>query len=790
MRLGRPCDTVFLCCRLVYTGAHQQNLRHAANTAAWYSTEKQGVFLSEHQNQTAAGKPTLLRSVLGDFSGGFAAALTVIPQAMALGLLAFSALGPAWTAFGLIAGVLSSVVGSFAAGLIPAARNQIMSARTSATVVFAGILATLASHPLLQTAQGPDVPQVLTLAFIAVFLAGLFQIGFGLLGFGRAIKFVPYPVIAGFMNGIALLMFASQVGPALGVEIGRSPADILDDPSLVHPASLMVTVVVVVAVIYAPLVIRKLPALFCGLIAGVVLHYLVDWVVPGAAGPVIGALPTVEFAPHELIAMFHLAGRDEFATWVAFLLPSALLLAAFISLDGLLAAVVTDPVTRSRHDSNRLLQGQGIASALAAAFGALPPVMSTYARAANYISGGRTSLSTLFYGLIMLAAVFVLQPLLMRIPVAALAGVIIYTAWTLIDRWTRDLLRRLAADGVDRREILLNLAVVAAVALSLLLINMMVAFAVGIAGAVLLLLVKLSGSPVRRVLDGNVRTSLKVRSPEARAMLQPLARQIRIFELEGTLFFGTADSLQTDIENLPAETRYLILDFRHVTDIDASGARALETLSHTAAQSDIRVLLSHVRYDGEHGRFLRALGISGAVPLEFWFPDLDRALEWSEDQLLGRGRFEDGPELAPQDMSLFAGLDPDEAATVIALLERHELAHGDVVFSEGDAGDRMYLIARGSVSIKVRLADTSRARRLATFVPGVFFGEMGMMEGERRSADAFAKGGQVVLYSLTADNLARVVQLHPQTGIKLYRNLNRETAARLRVTSSALRALE
>jgi SulP family sulfate permease len=755
----------------------------------------QGEFLSDHNNTAVAGEQPGLRTsavqaVLGDLAGGFASALVVIPQSLALGLLAFAVLGPEWAAFGLIAGVLSSVIGGFASGLVPAARAQIMCPRTSATVVFAGILGALAAHPLLQTPQGPDVAQVLTLAFIAVFLSGLFQMAFGLLGFGRAIKFVPYPVLAGFMNGIALLMLTSQIGPALGVDIGRSPLDVLRDPSLMHPASLIVTVFVVATIMLAPRITSRLPVLVCGLIAGGVLHYLIAAVAPDSVGPVVGMLPAVEFAPHELIAMIHLAGRDEIGTWVAFLLPSALLLAAVISLDGLLAAVITDPLTRSRHNSRRLLQGQGVGSVLAAAFGALPPVLNTHTRAANYVAGGRTSLSALFHGLIMLGAVLVLQPLVARIPVAVLAGVIIYTAWMLCDRWTRDLLRRLGADGVDRREILLNLAVVAAVALSLLLVSMMVAFAVGIAAAVLLLLVKLSGSPVRRALDGTVRTSLKVRNPEARARLLPLARKIRIFELEGTIFFGTADCLQTDIENLPADTRYVILDFRHVTDIDASGARALETLGHTAARRDMRVLLSHVREDEAHGRYLHALGITAAVSQEFWFPDLDRALEWAEDQLLGRGRFEDGPELAPQDMALFSGLDAGELAMVTALLERHELAHGEAVFTEGDAGDRMYLIARGAVSIKVRLADASRARRLATFVPGVFFGEMGMIEGGRRSADAFAKGECVVLYSLTAENLACVVQQHPQTGVKLYRNLNRETAARLRVTSGALRALE
>lgn len=750
---------------------------------------------ADQKKQTATAQPAvadadLPRTIFGDFSGGFAATLIVIPQSMALGLLAFAALGPAWLAFGLIAGVLSSVVGSLAAGIIPAGRCQIMGPRTSTTVVFAGILTTLIAHPLLQTAQGPDVVQVLTLAFVAVFLAGLFQIGFGLLGFGRAIKFVPYPVIAGFMNGVALLMFISQIGPALGVEIGKSALTVLQAPATSHLASLLVTAAVIVTVVFAPRITRRVPALLCGLIAGVVLHYLLVWMLPGTAGPVIGKLPEIEFAPSELIAMVRLAGRDEFMVWVMFLLPSALLLASVASLDGLLAAVITDPATRSRHDSNRLLQGQGAGSALAAAFGALPPVTSTFGRIANYRSGGRTRLSALFHALLMLAAVFALQPLVARIPVAALAGVIIYTAWTMVDRWTRDLLRRLGAEGVDRREIVLNLAVIAAVMLSMLLINIMVAFAVGIAAAVLLLLVKLSGSPVRRVLDGSVRTSLKVRSPEARARLQSLARKIRIFELEGTIFFGTADRLQSDIESLPAGTRYVVLDFRHVTDIDASGARALETIGHTAARSGMQVLLSHLRDDEVQGRFLLSLGLDGSVPRQYWFPDLDRALEWAEDRLLGQERFEDGPELAPQEMALFEGLDAEEAMRVIALLERHELAHGDAVFKEGDDGDRMYLIARGAVSIKVRLADAARARRLATFVPGVFFGEMTMIEGGRRSADAFAKGDRVVLYSLGTAQLAQLVQQYPQTGVKLYRNINREIAARLRVTSEALRALE
>ena len=645
----------------------------------------------------------------GDLSGGVAAALIAIPQAMSLGLLAFAALGPAYASVGVIAGLYASVIGNLVAAGIPASRCQIMGARASATVVFAGVLAALVAHPLLQTPQGPDVPQVVTLAFMVVFLSGAFQIAFGVAGLGRAIKFVPYPVIAGFMNGIALTILISQVGPALGFEAGRPLLAALGEPGAIKPASVAVTLAVVAVIFLAPRVTRKFPAMLCGLLVGVPLHYLAGLLFPGSAGPVVGPLPDIDFMPHELAAMFDFQWRGESTAWLAFLLPNALLLAAVISLDGLLASVVADSVTRGRHDSNRLLTGQGAANALAAAFGAIPVVANAHTRVASYLAGGRTPLSTLFHALFMLMALAALGPLVAGVPIAVLAGLMIYIALTLMDQWTRDLVRRLRTDAEHRGEIVLNLAVVLGVALTLLLVNMMAAFAVGVLAAVVLLLVKLSGSPVRRVLDGTVRTSHKVRSAAARDVLRPLVQQIRILELEGEIFFGTADRLQAEVEKLPEGARYLILDFRRVHQIDASGARVLEVIGQFAARRNMRVLLSHLRGDEPRGRYLQALGIAEVVDLELWFPDLDRALEWAEDRLLEKARFEDAPELAPRDMALFSQLDEAEMATLTAALERRELGDGDPVFLEGDEGDRMYLIARGAVSIKVKLDDEARA---------------------------------------------------------------------------------
>lgn len=718
------------------------------------------------------------------------ASLISIPQAMGLGLLAFAALGPAWGAAGVVAAILSSVIGSLVAGLIPAGNCLMMGARTSASVVMAGILGLLVTHPQLQTPQGPDTAQVLTLAFVTLFLSGLFQLGFGLLRLGRFVKFVPYPVIAGFMNGIAILMLMSQIPAALGMEAGRPMRTLFDGSSTVLPGSTFVVLGVLAAIVLAPRLSRRLPVLVVGLVAGIALHYLIAVFAPQATGPLVGTLPVGDFAPSELVAMANFSLRDDVSLWLAFLLPSAALLATVSALDGLLAALVTDPATHGRHNGNRLLTGQGAAAAVAAAFGALPPLTSTHTRIASHLAGGRTPRCAMFHAAFMLFCLLALAPLIAMVPVAALAGVIIYTAWSLVDRWTRDLVRRLGSDHVDRREIMLNLGVVVVVAMSLVLLNIMAAFAIGITAAVMLLLVRISRSPVRRVLDGSVRSSLKIRGPEARAALVPLARQIRIFELEGVIFFGTADRLQADVDAIDHGARYLILDFRRVIDIDASGARALETVGQAASRRNLRVLLSHVVPDSAYGRHLRAMGVSGIIPETQWFPDLDRALEWAEDRLLARARFEDAPELDPKDMALFAGLDYAGRSAVIAKLQRLELGHGDPVFREGDPGDRLYLIARGAVSIKLQIDGESRARRLATFVPGVFFGEMAMIERQPRSADAFAKGDRVVLYVLAAADIEQIVQDNPQLGIALYRNLSREIAQRLRITSGALRALE
>lgn len=728
----------------------------------------------------------------GDVSGALAATLVAIPQAMSLGILAFAALGPEYASAGVVAALLASIVGNFAAAATYAMRCQIVGARASVAAIVAGLVGTLAAHPALQSGGAPNVAQVLAFVFLAVALSGVIQVMFGFAGLGRAIKYAPYPVIAGFMNGVAIIILLSQLRPALGLE-GQAPlAATLHQLGELRWGSVLTAVVAGLSVVIARRHLKGIPPLLAGLLAGIATHYLVAQLAPASVGSVVGAFPTAIPAAAQVEPMvMALLRPDAGALILELVLPAALLIAVVGAMDGLLAAVVADSVTRGRHDSNRLLVGQGLANVLGSLFGATPAVTNSHAPVASYLAGGRTPLGTLLHALFVLAAMFGLAPLVAAVPVAALAGLMVYIAFTLMDSWTRGMVLRVRGGEAERAEIATNIGIVVVVAAALIALNVMIAIIVGVIAAVAMLLIKISGSPVRRHLDGSMRASLKVRSPEAREALRPNARRIRILELEGELFFGTADRLQSQMDELPEESRIAILDFRRVNQIDATGARILEVIAQRAARRDVRVVLSHVREDEPRGRYLKALGLDRAVPPQRWFPDLDRALEWAEDQMLARARFDAGrEEIPPSSMSLFDGLSTDQMARVAAVLERTELHGGDVVFLEGDEGDQLYLIAQGAVSIKIRLDNDKHARRLATFTTGVMFGEMALLESQRRSADAFAKGDRVVLYALSAASLRGLTEEDPFLGLAIQRNISRELAARLRATSGALRALE
>ena len=508
----------------------------------------------------------------------------------------------------------------------------------------------------------------------------------------------------------------------------------------------------------------------------------------GGMGEVLRALPEIGLVHSPLPALLQLDWSSLWFGAAADVAVTALMLAIIGSLMTLLSAAMVDAETGSNQDGDHALLTQGISNICSAAMGGLFTGGTTLAVLANYQAGGRTALSGATLSAIFLVLLFVCGALVAFIPMAVLAGIMIAIAVGVVDNLTRDILPgthgRRSIDNVRAA----NFGIVVLVGATTAFVNILAAVVVGVLAATILLVVRMSTSIVYRLSNGVSRSSLKARDVKQAACLRENGEKIGIVELGGYVFFGTADRMRTEIEAFARGRTMVILDFRRVYEVEASGARVLQVLGKALKEKGVAVALSHVHLDEPLGLYLRESGAERTIAVEHWFADLDRALEWAEDALLERcGKpVRPSDEISLGNTELFADLDTRQLETLRGLLQREALESGDLVFKEGDAGDKLFVITKGEVSIKIKLPGTTRLQRLATFGPGMVFGEMALIEGKPRSAGAHVQQGAIV-YSLSATNFEMLRRQHPAIAFAIIGSLTRQLAARLRTTSEQLR---
>jgi CRP-like cAMP-binding protein/anti-anti-sigma regulatory factor len=291
--------------------------------------------------------------------------------------------------------------------------------------------------------------------------------------------------------------------------------------------------------------------------------------------------------------------------------------------------------------------------------------------------------------------------------------------------------------------------------------------------------------PIRGSYDGTSRAALRVRPEAQRAFLQEHGLELLVVELEGAVFFGTADRCGRELEQLAGGRKHLIVDMSRVSEIDTTGAFVLMQTFARLGDTGTRVALAEVRPGGRRGRVLGLAGVARIVPEQAWFADLDAALEDTENRILERH----WPEQHDADaqMEVCSGMSPDEIATLARYLRRETYPGGAVLFNEGTAPGAMYLLAKGAVTLRIRLANPARTRRLSTYSPGLIFGEMAVLQNQPRSAEAVCEG-PTVLHALNRPTLARMAQESPSLYAKFLFNLALHMATRLRATTLQLRA--
>jgi len=492
-----------------------------------------------------------LKSVKGEIFGGLTAAVVALPLALAFGVA--SGLGP-------VAGLYGAIVVGFFAAVFGGTPAQVSGPTGPMTVVTASVVALYA--------DSPDT------VFLIICLGGLLQIGFGLLGVGRYISYTPYSVISGFLSGIGVIIMIPQLLALVGADAagGGLLAVLQLLPAAVADANLDaagIGVIALLIMIFWPKWLgRYLPAPLTALLVGSALGLTL---LPAA--PVIGEVPTG-------LPQFRLPGVAGID--IANVIQPAFVLALLGSIDSLLTSLVADTVTRTHHNSNRELLGQGIGNVAAGLFGAVPGAGATMRTLVNVRAGGRTPFSGVLHAVVLLSLVLGFASFVTTIPYAALAGILLKVGWDIVDWEYLKRIRRAPREKVFVMLVTLGLTVF---------VDLITAVGIGLI---------IAGFATARWMEteelkGVTAVALSkddALSAAEHAALEKHGDAVVLIALRGRYSYASARELAKRIGTATSGYKVAILDFSDDMYIDTSAAMAIREIVEGIESEGIHCIVS------------------------------------------------------------------------------------------------------------------------------------------------------------------------------------------------------
>ncbi len=727
------------------------------------------------------------RQAPGDYWGGMAAMLVALPASIAFGVTVYSVLGPSYAAYGVIAGIVgATVIGLVAATL--GGTDRLISAPCAPA---AAVLAAFA-YELMRQGVAPGA--IVLLMIMVGIIAGLVQMLLGFVGVGRLIKYIPYPVVSGYLTGVGLIIIGSQIPRLFGVVAGSHWWEVLLDSTIWDWRSLVIGGATVAVAVIAPRLTQKVPGTILGIVAGLLAYFGLAMDDPAlrsvAANPLV--VGPVGLSPdglyHSITERWREIG-DLRLGQVAALFGSALTLAVLLSIDTLKTCVVLDQLTRTRHDSNRELIAQGMANIASSSVGGIPGAGTMGATMVNLGSGAQTRASGVFEGVFALVASLILSTLIAWIPVATLAGILIVIGVRMIDR---EPLR-----FIESRATVFDFAVVVVVVIVALTIGLIAASAVGVAMAIVLFVrEQIGGSVVRHKIYVNQMSSTWHRPEAEMRVLEQKGDQAVIVELQGSLFFGTTQQLYVDLEHELSTRNYVILDLKRVQSVDVTAAHMLNQVREALLERGALLILSNVRENLPNGRnlreFLEHTGVLDESESVRIFPELDSAIAWVEDRILGETETEADLQaeqpMQLAEMEIFARHKDETLKDLETRIEVRRYKAGETIYMSGQAGDEIYWIRCGTVHIYAPIG-AGRVRHVASFGRGDFFGGLAFLDNQPRGNDATAHS-DTEMYVLSREQFNQLAESHKKLAFNLIMAISRTLALRLRHADTELAMLQ
>ena len=535
-----------------------------------------------------------LKLTKGDFFGGLTAGIVALPLALAFGVQ--SGLGAA-------AGLYGAIFLGFFAAIFGGTPSQISGPTGPMTVISSAAIALfIAKAGSIESAIGPIV-----LCFV---LGGVIQILMGVIKIGSLIKYIPYPVISGFMSGIGVIIILLQLFPAIGQASPKTTVDVVTEivPALqrIDIWALFYTALTIAIIYLFPKVTKAVPSTLVALLAVTILSVLL-----GSEVPVIGEIPQgfPEFKGREIFSV-----KPEMYMLI---LETAATLAALGAIDSLLTSVVADNVTKTKHQSNRELVGQGMGNTVAGLFAGLPGAGATMRTLVNIRSGGRTRISGVIHAVVLLVVLLGAGKYAELIPKSVLAGILITVGIGILDyKGFRHINKVPRSDAV----------IMVIVLLVTVFLDLLIAVGIGMVMAALLFMKRMGDTMEERTKTD----SLKELQPEMpwldEVMPEAIKKSVFVKHLDGPLFFGSASGFQSLINKVP-DVKYVILRMEKVPFVDQSGLYALEDYILALEQKGIEVLLTGVQEQP-----LARLGsiniIPGLISQKNVFMGFDDCIKW------------------------------------------------------------------------------------------------------------------------------------------------------------------
>ena len=538
------------------------------------------------------------KNIKGDITGGITAGIVALPLALAFGIQAFGGINdPSAASMGALAGLVGATLLGFFAALFGGTPSQISGPTGPMTVITAGLISGV------WASSSGNLSTVLITMSLAGLFCGLFQILFGIIKLGKLVRYIPYPVLSGFMSGIGVIIILQQIYPLFGMKSPVLVVDmILDFPEIVSEGfsleALLLGLGTIAIISLLPKVIKN-PNVPVTLVALVVMT-LIALPLGLADKYIIGSIPTGLPMPFFANGSVDLSGIDWTLALKHAVIPG-LTLAGLGSIDTLLTSVVADNITKTKHDSNQELIGQGIGNAMAGLFCGISGAGATMRTVVNVRSGGRGKISGMTHALLLLAILLGLGSLVKHVPLAVLAGILITVGWGIIDfRGFRDL-RKIPHDDAF---------VLIVVFLTTVFVDLLTAVGIGMVIACVLFM-KRASDMVEKQYDSHEINGFDKENPwpDEGGMPDKAKHSIYVQRLNGPVFFGSITGFKSVMQDIPVDVKIVIIRMKNVPFMDQSGLYAMEAAIKELRDRGTQVLMTIVQPQPKY-----MLNSTGVIP--------------------------------------------------------------------------------------------------------------------------------------------------------------------------------